>query len=289
MSVISRRDRALVFVALIGVAVFVGMAVRAGGGGGAVEVPKEPLVVAVQTAVWLVLAADILLTAAIVDALWHHRGLARARQPRHWILYLGSLVPTILAGLLLLFIHKQNGGAALSLIPGAGLFGAPRFGATPHAAGSTTSAVAPWLGLVFAALIVIVFLAWLFWPAPKRVITRTRPPQPETMVTMAVDESLELLRAMPDPRQAIIAAYSSMERSMSRAGWARRLSEAPIEFVTRILTAVAGVSDDLVRLTELFEVAKFSDHVIDERMRDDAIGALSGIRDRLQTAAPSSA
>lgn len=277
------------FVALVGVAVFVGMAVRPGAGGGAVELPREPLVVAVQTGLWLILAADVLMTVAIADALWHHRGLNRTRQRRHWLLYLGSLVPTFLAGLLILFIHKQNGGAALSLIPGAGIFGAPRFGASSNAAGATTSAVAPWLGLVLALLIVIVFLAWLFWPAPKRTQTRTRSRQPGPVVMAAVDESLEVLRAMPDPRQAIIAAYSSMERSMSRAGWARRLSEAPVEFVTRILSAVAGMSADLVRLTELFEVAKFSDHVIDERMRDDAIGALSGIRERLQTAAASSA
>ena len=76
---------------------------------------------------------------------------------------------------------------------------------------------------------------------------------------------------------------------MSRAGWPRRASEAPVEFVTRILAAAAGMSGDLMRLTELFEVAKFSDHVVGERMRDDAIGALSGIRERLRVAAASTA
>ncbi|HET7339315.1 MAG TPA: DUF4129 domain-containing protein [Candidatus Dormibacteraeota bacterium] len=289
MPVMSRRDRALVFVALIAVAVLVGMAVRPGGGGGAVDLPGEPLVVAVQTLVWLFIAADILMTAAIVDALWHSRGLTKPIKRRHWILYLGSLVPTFLAAAVILFIHKRNGGAVLSLTPGGGIFGAPRFGATSGGAGATTSAVAPWLGLVFAALIVIVFLAWLFWPAPKRREVRVRAPQPEAIVAMAVEESLDVLRAIPDPRQAIIAAYSSMERSMSRAGWARRLSEAPVEFVTRILASATGMSDDLVRLTDLFEVAKFSDHTIDERMRDDAIGALSGIRERLHAAVASPA
>ncbi|HET9782124.1 MAG TPA: DUF4129 domain-containing protein [Candidatus Dormibacteraeota bacterium] len=291
MSGVSRRDLVLAFAALVGVAVLVGMAVRPESAAGGFDLPREPLVVAVQTVVWLVLAADILMTAAIVDALWYSRRLAKPRKPRHWItIYLGALVPSLLAAVLIVFIRKQAGGGALTtLMSGAGAFGAPRLGPTSGLAGSPTSTVAPWLGLVLAALIVIAFLGWLFWPDSKRRETGARVPQLEAAVAQAVEESLDVLRAMPDPRQAIIASYSSMERSMSRAGWPRRLSEAPLEFVTRMLAAVAGMSDDLTRLTELFEVAKFSDHVIDEGMRDDAIGALSGIRNRLLEATPAPA
>jgi len=293
MSGVSRRDRALVFFALVGVAVLVGMAVRPGDGGGVADLPREPLVVAVQTGVWLVFAADILVTAAIVDALWYHRRLSKPRKPRHWTstlaIYIASLMPTLFAVAIIVFVRKRNGGGALFPIPGAGAFGAPRFGAVSNPAGATASVVDQWLGLALAALIVIVFLAWLFWPASRRREIRVRAPQLEAIVTVAVEESLDLLRSMADPRQAIIAAYASMEGSMSRAGWPRRLSEAPVEFVTRILAAAAGMSGDLMRLTELFEVAKFSDHVIDERMRDDAIRALSGIRERLRVAAAGSA
>lgn len=289
---VSRRERSLVFVALIGVAVLVGMAVRSGAGGGSADLPKEPLVVAVQTGVWLVFAADILVTAAIVDALWHHRRMTKLGKPRRWtstlVLYAVSLMPTFLAMVIILFVRKPNGGGALFGMPGAGGFGFPGFGATSNAAASTTSTVDAWLGFLFAALIVIVFLAWLFWPDARHPESKVRAPQLEAVVTMAVEESLEVLRSIADPRQAIIAAYASMEASMSRAGWPRRVSEAPLEFVTRILAAVAGMSGDLMRLTDLFEVAKFSDHMIDQRMRDDAIVALSGIREQLRvaTAAP---
>jgi hypothetical protein len=293
MSGISRRDRAVVFIALLAAAVLVGMAVRSGTGGGAADLPREPLVVAAQTGVWLVFAADILVTAAIVDAIWYHRRLAKPGKPRHWTstlaLYLASMTPTILALIVLLYVRKPNGGGALFPMPGAGGFGAPRFGAASDFKASTTSAVDAWLGLVFAILIVIAFLAWLFWPAVNRRETRSRVPQIDAVVAVAVEESLEVLGSMTDPRQAIIAAYASMEASMSRAGWPRRASEAPVEFVTRILAAAAGMSGDLMRLTELFEVAKFSDHVVGERMRDDAIGALSGIRERLRVAAASTA
>ena len=40
------------------------------------------------------------------------------------------------------------------------------------------------------------------------------------------------------------------------------------------------------RLTALFEEAKFSDHVVDERMREDALGALSAIRRDLRRGPP---
>ena len=89
-------------------------------------------------------------------------------------------------------------------------------------------------------------------------------------------------RPIRDPRRAIIAAYASMEGSMYSAGMPRRLSEAPVEYVTRVLSTLVGVSAGLTRLTELFEIAKFSDHEIDEGMRADAIGALSQIRDQLR-------
>jgi hypothetical protein len=47
------------------------------------------------------------------------------------------------------------------------------------------------------------------------------------------------------------------------------------------------MSGALSRLTNLFEVAKFSAHEIDEAMRADAIGALSDIRERLHASVAS--
>jgi Domain of unknown function (DUF4129) len=289
VSGLSRRDRVLAFGALVAVAVLVGMAVRPGGGGTGVAVPEEPLLVSIQTLLWLIIAADVLITVTIVDALLTDRRSLPERAQRPWTVtlasYLVALVPTVLALVLILRAPRNNVSGLLSLLSAAAVGGGGRAGSTSALSGSGAGGQATWLGLAFALLIVILFLTWLFWPAPRRHPARVsaRPPAEDT-VSAAVEVSLEALHAIPDPRQAIIAAYSSMDRSMSRAGWPRRFSEAPVEFVTRVLTALVGMSGDLRRLTELFEIAKFSDHEVDEGMRADAIGALSGIRERLNAA-----
>jgi hypothetical protein len=94
----------------------------------------------------------------------------------------------------------------------------------------------------------------------------------------AVEVSLDALRREPDPRRAIIAAYAAMERSMTRAGIRRRPSEAPIEYLRRMLAGAMADAEDVRTMTHLFEVAKFSHHAVDESMRAGAIGALDRIR-----------
>lgn len=292
MSGLSRRDGALALAVLVAVAVLVGIATRPAPGASPASVPAEPLVLLLQTAVWLVVAADILITVAIVyvlatDKRWLRQQLAK----RHWSVtlasYLAALMPTALATLMILFLRQTNGSrGALPVLLGAG-FGRPRLGSSlagAAAAGSTT-----WASLLLAVLLVVLFLGWLFWPAPRRKpVERVTPPVPDS-VSQMVDDSLEALQAISDPRRAIITAYSSMERSMTRVGLPRRVSEAPLEFVVRALRSFVGVSNDLNRLTFLFELAKFSDHAIDEEMRSSAIAALSAIRAQLITAPSPSA
>jgi len=50
-----------------------------------------------------------------------------------------------------------------------------------------------------------------------------------------VDETLDDLRAEADPRKAVIAAYARMERILGVHGLERRASEAPLEYLTRVL------------------------------------------------------
>ncbi|HUG30590.1 MAG TPA: DUF4129 domain-containing protein [Candidatus Limnocylindria bacterium] len=94
----------------------------------------------------------------------------------------------------------------------------------------------------------------------------------------AVEVSLEALRGEPDPRRAVIAAYAAMERSLSRAGFGRRRSEAPLEYLRRVLAAPTRAADELLTITLLFQHAKFSRHAVDEEMRNGAIDALERIR-----------
>ncbi len=101
----------------------------------------------------------------------------------------------------------------------------------------------------------------------------------------ALDESLADLRAEPDPRRAIIAAYAHMERALAAAGLPRRPAEAPLEYLERALLELAATASSARRLTDLFRLAKFSDHPLDAQAKEDAIDALEAIRDELRATA----
>ena len=103
-------------------------------------------------------------------------------------------------------------------------------------------------------------------------------------VAQAVDESLDDLRAEPDSRKAVIAAYARLERVLAAHGLPRDPAEAPLEYLGRIL-AQLSVSDRAVRaLTDLFEEAKFSQHAVGPEMKEQAIEALQTVRDDLLAA-----
>ena len=97
-------------------------------------------------------------------------------------------------------------------------------------------------------------------------------------------ETLDDLRSERDPRQAVIRAYSRMERTLAARGLPRRETEAPLEYLGRVLDAVQASAHSVRRLTQLFQRARFSTHEIDAGMKEDAIEALSGLRAELEVA-----
>ena len=96
-----------------------------------------------------------------------------------------------------------------------------------------------------------------------------------------LDETLDDLRAEPDPRKAVIGAYANMERTLAARGVPRHESEGPGEYLTRILDVVSASGHSVRRLTGLFSRARYSPHEIDARMKEDAIDALTGLRAEL--------
>jgi hypothetical protein len=100
----------------------------------------------------------------------------------------------------------------------------------------------------------------------------------------ALDEAIDDLRRDPDPRRAVIAAYARMERALTLHGFPRRPSEAPYEYLSRVARDLEA-EQPVAALTELFEVAKFSEHSVDEAMRGRAIDALTAVRREVRTAA----
>jgi hypothetical protein len=103
-------------------------------------------------------------------------------------------------------------------------------------------------------------------------------------LSAVLDESVDDLRAERDPRRAVIAAYARMERVLAGHGFPRFRSEAPLEYLARVLRELSVRTSAVLALTELFERAKFSRHEIDSEMKDEAIGALLAVRDDLEAA-----
>jgi hypothetical protein len=110
--------------------------------------------------------------------------------------------------------------------------------------------------------------------------------EPSLALTLAdvLGETLDDLRAEPDPRIAVIAAYARLERTLASFGVPRRDSDAPLEYLRRILVDLEAGSGHASRLTQLFEHAKFSTHEVGPEMKEEAIALLESIRADLQAA-----
>jgi uncharacterized protein DUF4129 len=78
-----------------------------------------------------------------------------------------------------------------------------------------------------------------------------------------------------EPRQAIIACYTAMERELSRfPGAIPQDFDTPTEVLARAVEHHALHIDNAVELVNLFEEARFSPHVMDESHRASALRVL---------------
>lgn len=142
-----------------------------------------------------------------------------------------------------------------------------------------------WPVLIVAGLSVGAGVALL---AAARARRRARPGGDEATLAEAIgdvlDETLDDLRAERDARRAVIRAYARLERTLAAYGYPRRPSEAPHEYLERMLADLAVSSLAVARLTTLYERAKFSQHEVAAAMKEDAIDALERVRDELRAA-----
>ena len=150
---------------------------------------------------------------------------------------------------------------------------------THHAAGHPLQF--RWDELVIVLGILVVVGAIVAARLARREPRRPRELDPEVLAA-ALDESLDDLRADPDLRRAIIAAYARMETALAAAGIRRSPAEAPLEYLERALLSLDTSAAAVRRLTDLFEWARFSQHEPEAAMRDDAVDALSAVRDELR-------
>ena len=133
----------------------------------------------------------------------------------------------------------------------------------------------PPFGWVFAAVVAVVALvgATWWWLATRGDETATNDAASERFVR-AFDDGLAALESESDPRRAVILAYVAMERALAAHGLARKSSEAPVEYMLRVLLDVPTCRDPVHRLTDLFEEARFSRHTISGAGRTAALDAL---------------
>ena len=119
-------------------------------------------------------------------------------------------------------------------------------------------------------------------------LTGTAPEALSEQLADVLDETLDDLRDEKDPRRAVIAAYARLERVLAANGSGRRPAETPEEYLGRVLGDLTISGGSVRRLTELFLQAKFSQHVVNTAMKEEAIEALVQVRDELREAAAAS-
>jgi hypothetical protein len=158
---------------------------------------------------------------------------------------------------------------------------------TTGAETATREAAFAWLpaGITVALILLAVGAWWYAGRARKRARGElVRDDLLAADLAAAMDESLDDLRAEPDPRRAVIAAYARLERVLAAHRLPRRPAEAPLEYLARMLDDLSVTPNAARRLTDLFERAKFSQHAVVTEMKEEAIGALETVRDDLLAA-----
>jgi hypothetical protein len=173
---------------------------------------------------------------------------------------------------------------AIPLVEMMGLRGA---GSGPGDVGAAALPSAPpyvtWTFGALALALAVGALALALWVAFGERLTAwwQGPPREEEFpepLAVAVEESLEDLRAEADPRRAIIRCYARFEGVAAASGVARRPWHTPMEFMREALARLPVPRAAVPVLTGLFELARFSHHALGARERDRALAALDEIR-----------
>jgi hypothetical protein len=145
----------------------------------------------------------------------------------------------------------------------------------PGSSGRSTSSALTWLVVGSAAALLLV--------APAAVVVRWRRgrrarqavvPDAAARVGSGLRRSLVELESERDPRRAVQRAYARMEESLGAIELSRAPDETPTEFTDRVLRVLGASAAAASELTGLFEIARFSDHPMDEDDRRHAIASV---------------
>lgn len=221
----------------------------------------------------------VLLAVFLVWLLWPDGTETWEPPPRRW-----TLIAT-LGGLLLLLVGLYLGRSALApeavdppavTVPGE----TGQDGGAPLGTGSVLPLVLALAGAALAA-------------AAVRSLRRRDPVGPTAPVTAPAaargsgGSRRERAGGWPrDPRRQVIRAYDEMEALLADAGAPREPWEAPREYLARVEQRGPSRGPEPARLTDLFEVARFSHRRVDAAMADTARTALADLRRTVAGDAP---
>lgn len=139
-----------------------------------------------------------------------------------------------------------------------------------------TSDALTWLVVGSAAALLLLAPAAVF--VRRRRARRERRavhPDPAEQVGSGLRRSLADLESERDPRLAVRRAYARMEESLGAIELRRAPDETSTEFTARVLRVLGASAVAASDLTGLFEIARFSDHPMDE---DDRRRAIASVR-----------
>ena len=280
---------------VVGLLALVGLGSRSHGAaaaGGAVTSPALPVVF--HTTLILFALLDLAIFAIIVYSVWP-QGRSKSDEQTEWVseppptpLWMKVLFVVfsffLLAGFVAaaIFIARRQGSGYL-LAPfgvGSGRPGALAGGAYPANTGQPGGI--DWLALTLATTILAAAgLSFMVLTRSKQRVVRAKA-TPKAALSRALDEGRPALASDLEPRRAVIRAYAAMERSLADQGVARKFFEAPLEYMSRVLEQASVSRQWVHRLTDLFELAKFSHHSIDVAMKEDALAAVDNIQAELR-------
>ncbi len=280
------RNALLTALGILGAVVLVAVASRGSTASGqnGVRRPSETLVDILFTLYIVMIVAGGLLFLYALYVARYTLAESRGARKRGWRTWVGPLL--IVMGAMLLARHLSTRDLRLNneLVLPPSVQGDPSTPTDPAAGGY--EAQFAWVPvLVTLALIgVAVFGIWWSGRARRHARGERRRDPLSDAFAIAVDESLDDLRAEPDPRRAVIAAYARLERVLAAHGLPRSPAEAPLEYLRRMLAELSVSPAAARKLTDLFERAKFSQHAVGPEMKQQAIDALETVRDDLLAA-----
>jgi hypothetical protein len=106
------------------------------------------------------------------------------------------------------------------------------------------------------------------------------------VVARGIERALQMLDDVREPSDAIVRAWLGLQEAAEASGAARRASETPGEYTTRIVTRFGTDHDAALTLLSLYQGVRFGGHPVDGATIELARSCLARLRDSWHDAEP---